>query len=106
MTLGKGGRGFFIVPPNPGASDSVCYFILVVHITPESNLEIITGDTLQKDSINFSVPDPALQNFGDSLFTTAKLVEAPAQLISCGAFNRWKHSVSASRGSTTAFSTK
>lgn len=89
LMLGKGGKGFFIfgksVNPKGDASDSTCFYIELLEIFPGTAPEQITGDTLKKDSVTFVIPDPALKNFGDTLFTTAKLVDVPLQIISCGA---------------------
>jgi hypothetical protein len=81
--LGKGGKGFFIVPPADAVPDSSCYYIELLEIIPAMSAQAINGDTLKKDSINFSVNDPAKLTYGDTLFSTVKLLEAP-KIISCG----------------------
>ncbi len=70
-----GGEGFFIVPR--AAADSACYFIRLMEIIPPAQIITVPQDTTQNDTINFKLPDPEQNRFGDTLFTTMKLVEVP-----------------------------
>lgn len=82
MMLGTGGEGFFICPAGRG-QDSVCYYVRLLEIYPGHSTSEITGDTVQTDSVSFTLPDPDQYNRGDSIIQLMKLVEAP-HLVSCG----------------------
>ncbi len=75
LMMKAGGQGFFMAA-RPG-QDSLCYFIKLLEIIPPSQVITVPADTTQKDSINFKLPDPESDRFGDTLFTTMKLVEVP-----------------------------
>jgi hypothetical protein len=70
-----GGQAFFIVPV-PGA-DSACYFMKVMEVIPPAQIVTVPQDSAKNDTINFKLPDPDQNRFGDTLFTTMKLVEVP-----------------------------
>lgn len=85
--LAKGGQGYFILPTGSlaadGSPDSALFFLKVKEIIPGSTAAVITGQKPQSDSIGFVMKDPDASNFGDTLFTSMKLVEVQ-KIVPCG----------------------
>lgn len=85
--LSKGGSGYFIFPTGRldanGKPDSAYFFIRLKEIIPGASAPVITGNNPPKDSVNFNLPDPDASKFGDTLFTSMKLVEV-TKIVPCG----------------------
>ncbi|HTL80585.1 MAG TPA: hypothetical protein VL651_02710 [Bacteroidia bacterium] len=86
MMLKSGGEGYFIIPELFGfyRPDSGYCFIKIISVSKGLGTIIHPNvDSTRTDSINFVLPDPLAENFGDTLFTSAKLVEFP-MISRCG----------------------
>lgn len=85
--LAKGGQGYFILPTGSmtadGKPDSALFYLRIKDIIPGTTTAVISGQEAPKDSIGFVLPDPEAKNFGDTLFTTMKLVEV-TKIVPCG----------------------
>lgn len=89
LMLAKGGEGYFILPTGAFKADGITpdsafFFLRVKSITPGANPEQVSGQqNTNKDSVALEIKDPSLQNYGDTLFTTMKLVEVQ-KIVPCG----------------------